>query len=171
MTVKMEILMAQEKNIEAIATCEEGYQFTMNNKNYEDAAVITENLATGYEKLGNYKKSIFYIKESNRFNQETVDQNAALINAELEAKYQNDIKEIEISELNRQNEIKNRLSAFLGIMSLILFGFVVYCYSIYRTGVEKSKILSKKNEQLSYAETELENKNEELEKYIKLNIQ
>ncbi|MFK7907625.1 MAG: ATP-binding protein [Chitinophagales bacterium] len=89
----------------------------------------------------------------------------------LEAKFQGEEKEQHIKLLEIEKKNQTRLFLIVIGSAILLLFFTMILIRLLRTRTKNAQLLQVKNERLLEAETKLQKKNQELEKYISYNLQ
>ena len=100
-----------------------------------------------YKRTGKYKESLMALENLMKFKQEILNKDRNQTINDLEIKYQTELKEAKISELNQQKEIDAlRLKSLIGIVVAIVFVLIAVVF-FYRQSVIKSKLQKMETEQ------------------------
>lgn len=124
-----------------------------------------------YKEQKDFENSLFYYEWYHKSETRSLDERASNITAELSVKYKNDSRLLEIDSLNLANKRRDQLIYFLVFISMALAAFLYGGYRLLKVNKRTTFELRHKNTSLNRAEKTLENKNQELEKYIESNIQ
>ncbi|MCC6182707.1 MAG: tetratricopeptide repeat protein [Bacteroidia bacterium] len=172
-----DILIQLKKYKEAIPYFQEGYTIS---KEIEDLAFICNNakgLATSYYSLGDYKNGydnlFIYTKQKDElYNKENVQ---AI--SDMEAKYQNEKKQLEIEGLNKdkqlqqlqltsqqkENESKNKLLIFGAISLLGISVFAFFAYHNFQKTKKQNLIIENQKQQVELKNEEIVHQKELVE--------
>lgn len=111
-----------------------------------------ENLAACYDSLKSYENAYKYHKLFKQANDSLLNTENRKLVLEMEAKYQNERKEIEISNLTKDNELqqvqiaknRNRM-LFLAVISILILILTIVFYRLYELKVKSEKALKELN--------------------------
>jgi len=100
-----------------------------------------------YKRTGKYKEALIALENLMKFKQEILNKDRNQTINDLEVKYQTELKEAKISELNQQKEIDGlRLKSLIGIVVAIVFVLIAVVF-FYRQSVIKNKLQKMETEQ------------------------
>ena len=99
-----------------------------------EEADIYEGLYEMYEKIGDYKNSLFYYIKSDSIIKHLLSEEKQKAIAEIEIKYQTELKDAEIEKINSVLEKKQaqNKTLILGLISLIIITSLVVFFLMYR---------------------------------------
>ena len=156
---------------EAIRVALEAYQSSYQLDKYWQSALIAKLLAQLYSEKKDFENAYKYQLARFDWTTSNYDQKTKYDASELEAKYQNENHRKKIAILNKENDLKNRMSILykLGLGLLVLA--LMFAFYLFKNKEKAMRRLAIVNAQLSTTKEELNIKNQELEKYIDSNIQ
>jgi transcriptional regulator with GAF, ATPase, and Fis domain/tetratricopeptide (TPR) repeat protein len=172
------VLLGQGRHQEAIPYLEKAYngaaEAAKENVDYvEIVKLATSNLYVAYEQLGNYAKAYRYLKQHSNAQQELYDtylQKAA----QIQAFYDDEKRQAEITRLNQANAIKEaelrtatliEYTAF--IACIVVLVFVAYMYRNMRKKQESNELLQSKNKAIQKRNREIAEQKEQMEQAFK----
>lgn len=133
-------------------------------------------IALAYDKIGDYKNALEYFKEYSNLKDTILNQDKHKNISDIEAKYQNDKKKLEIEMLNKENEIqkinieksevkqaKQRIIIYSFVLGFIII--LIFSVLLYRQFSAKKKaniLLEKQKKDLEFANTEILQQKEEI---------
>ncbi|MEL6658536.1 MAG: ATP-binding protein [Bacteroidota bacterium] len=134
-------------------------------------AQILDVLSTCFAQSGDYRLAYTHSVRLLELQQKNRDFTKQRIADDLEAKYQNQQRLVEIDRLNKEREAQQ--SSIYGLITLVLVIMAVLAslYYQYRQKLSATRALHQKNLALQQAEQNLSEKNLELERYIESNLQ
>jgi signal transduction histidine kinase len=143
------------KYADVIESSERGLRIAKEINVIDVQRIFYESLSSTYDSLKNYQKAFEYHKLFKQTNDTVLNAERRKQVLEMEAKYSNEKKEIEISNLTKDLELKavelekNRNFLFFSVviilLVLVLFGVF---YRLYKLRLNTSKMLALKNEEL-----------------------
>jgi signal transduction histidine kinase len=150
----------------ALAYYQEALPFALYYKNKSIIARLYYSLAVEEKKQndqnGAYAHMVLYAKYTDSLKTESISKNIV----EMEARFQNEIKQQQIGVLNKENEIKNlqlqqekRTKWLLGGAAVLLLFALSLIYLNYRNKQKANLLLDKKNQQLDIINVKLNESN------------
>ena len=137
-------IKAKEYAMKSLKLAEKNHFINIKNSVYKI-------LAESYEKLGDYKNSLFYLKKYNESKDSILSREKYITLLETETRYQNLKKDMELSLLQKEKDVfrekakKNRiLNITTGIISALLLVLLLLGYFYFK---QKEKALHSKAEQ------------------------
>lgn len=170
-TTTIQLYKAQKHYNKAIESGIVGYNKVLETNNFEEGVIITKLLSELYEEIDDLPNAHKYLKEYIRFSEASLNQKSQMLVSQMEAKYQNVLKEKEIYALNSEKENQEKFTFFFFATSILLFGLLLFTFFSYKKQQKTKTEVEEKNAQLGLAEIGLAEKNQELKKYIESNIQ
>lgn len=171
-------LLIQSKSLRDLGRIKEAidiallaYQNSYKLDKYRESAVISELLSELYSDNGDYENAYKYQLARFNWTKSNYDEKTKYEASELEAKYQNENHLKKIAILNKENDLKNRMSTLYKFGLSLLVIALVFAFYLFKNKEKAMRRLAIVNAQLSTTKEELNIKNEELEKYIDSNIQ
>lgn len=152
---------------EAIAYYQEALPLALYFKNKSVIAWLYYSLATEEKKQKEqnaaYAHVLLYAKYTDSLKTESISKNIV----EMEARFQNEVKQQQIGVLNKENEIKNlqlqqekRIRWLLGSAAILLLFALSLIYLNYRNKQKANLLLDKKNQQLDIINAKLNESNQ-----------
>ncbi|WP_293304494.1 tetratricopeptide repeat-containing sensor histidine kinase [Pedobacter sp. UBA5917] len=162
-----DLFLKQGDSKRAIKYYKEALPLAIYFKHKAVIATLYLNLATAEKKenLENdaYKHILLYAKYTDSLKTESISKNII----EMEARFQNEVKQQKIGVLNRENETKNlqlkqekNIRWLLGGTALISLIALSLIYMIYKNKQKANLLLDKKNQQLDITNSQLANANQ-----------
>lgn len=130
---------------------------------------IYKQLASNYEKLGNFKNAFVYQEKYSILNDSLISTSSIKQMAEMNAKYDNEKKESQIKLLTKDQEVKdaklkqNRIVIFSflgGVLLLLALSFVIL--QGYRQKQKANLLLENKNKEIEAKNEVIEKKNKDI---------
>jgi len=123
-----------------------------------------ELLSKLYEAQGNHQKALEYFKKHHNLNDTIFSQEKQNRISEMQIKYETEKKEKEIELLTKDNQInkleikrQKNFKNYISIFALLLMALAILAYSRFNLKKKNTRILQKKNRQLSDANIKLRN--------------
>jgi len=138
-----------------IANCERGLKMAEETNAASIKKIFYENLSATYDSLQDYKNAFENYKLLKQMDDSLflVEKRAEIL--EMEAKYQSEKKEIQISNLTKDVQLqavelanKKNLQIFLLVTGLLALFLLIVYYRLYALKLNSSKLLSQKNKDL-----------------------
>ncbi|GJM36312.1 MAG: hypothetical protein DHS20C18_53130 [Saprospiraceae bacterium] len=162
----------RQNNIkEAIRFAEEAEKASKARDYKKLEAEVIYLLSQLYAAQGSFSNAYQYLQEYETLRKDHTTESAKRMRAEQEAKYRVREREVQIENLRQQQQsqrerIRLLLIASLGFLILLLISIYLYLQKSRTT-----KALNEKNNALELAERELNERNQELKKYIASNLE
>jgi len=138
-----------------IALSERGLKIAREINAYSIQRIYYNNLASTYDSLKNYKLAYENYKLLKQVDDSLFNAEKRKQVLELEAEYQSEKKEIQISNLTKdiklqaiQLEKKRNLQWFLVVVSILVFVLSIVFYRLYSLKLNSSRLLAQKNQEL-----------------------
>ncbi|MGM0647045.1 MAG: tetratricopeptide repeat-containing sensor histidine kinase [Bacteroidota bacterium] len=122
---------------------------------------ITRLLSKAYERKNDYKNALYYYKAHKRISDSLRNEKKDKIIAEIEGKYENKAKEMEIAQLKNESRLKNKvLKSHRNILILAILGIIIIAIFLIIFIIQnrsKKKAINARNKLLSIIAHDLKN--------------
>ncbi|MBN1969215.1 MAG: histidine kinase [Candidatus Delongbacteria bacterium] len=135
-----------DKNINsAITYAKKALDISLEYELYNEAEQALQLLSEYYISLNNYKEAVHTLKETSRIRDTLSMQESRKVFAELEGKYQNEIKTKQIEILHSENRFKQiKINIVIGLsIVIIVFSLLLFGYQKKKSTLEKNDIEQK----------------------------